>query len=64
MFIDWWMMAIFAIATGLWSEYRWLKGFIQGGDTVIFLLKQQKIIETNADGSVKGFNKKLVDRKH
>jgi len=64
MFIDWWMMAIFAIVTGLWAEYRWLKGFIQGGDTVVFLLKQQKLIETNADGTVKGFNKKLVDRKH
>lgn len=54
MFLDWWMLVVLAIVTGIWSEYRWYKGISQGATSTIMILADQNLIKIGKNGEVVG----------
>lgn len=57
MFLEWWMIGIIAIATGLWSEYRNIvgrgTGVNQGAAAMLQILLEDKIIDIDESGKIK-----------
>lgn len=60
MFLEWWMIVIVAIMTGLWAEYRNIKGreegftngVREGAKTMLHILLQDKIIAIDDEGTI------------
>jgi hypothetical protein len=52
MFLEYWMLAAFAIAAGLWSEYRYRKGVLAGTTITVGLLHEKKMIKIDSEGNM------------
>lgn len=56
MFLQYWMLGILIILTGLWAEYRNRVGFKSGVSTgmtsLLWALKEKDIIEIDAKGKI------------
>ena len=56
MFLQYWMLGVLIILTGLWAEYRNRAGFklgvSQGMTTLLWALKEKDIIEIDARGKI------------
>lgn len=60
MFLEWWMIGILIAVTGLWAEYRNIKGqragYLEGVQKVISDLYDRKIIDIDDNGNIFQFD--------
>ena len=61
MFLEWWMILIVAVVTGVWSELRYNKGLTAGIFATVHVLADHKLIELDEQGRVKGIKRKLTN---
>ena len=52
MFLDYWMIAALVIVTGIWSEYRYRKGVLEGTTITVGLLHEKKMIKIDSEGNM------------
>lgn len=50
MFLDYWMIGIFIIAAGLWSERRYMLGVRGGVETTLTMLAERKFLKIDEKG--------------
>lgn len=66
MFLQYWMLGILIILTGLWAEYRNRVGFKSGVSigmkTTLWTLKEKDIIDIDATGKIlPKFKQEILD---
>lgn len=52
MFLEYWMIGAFILATGLWSEYRYRRGVLAGTECTVSILHEKKMIKIDDQGKM------------
>jgi len=50
MYIEWWHAILFAIATGLWAEWRHRRGVVDGTLATLVVLEEKEYVKFNKSG--------------
>jgi hypothetical protein len=52
MYIEWWHAIMFAIATGLWAEWRHRVGVKEGTVATLVVLEEKEYVKFNKSGKL------------